>query len=103
MAKAGLPRGQYNQVANYVMLQQEINIAIGDKAPDEYMAKVVEQCETGQLCYGGIADRASLEANLSENCIPPEFLSMTVADYPAFLEKRRARMAEKIRRYYESL
>ncbi len=103
LSKAGLPRGQYNQVANYVMLQQEINIDIGAKAPCEYMAKVLEQCETGKACYGGITDRAALEANLRENCIPEEFLTMTVDDYPAFLERRRVLMAQKMRRYYESL
>lgn len=103
LSKAGLSRGQYNQVANYVMLQQEINIEIGAKAPNEYMSKVIEQCETGEPCYGGITDRTTLDENLRDNCIPTEFLTMTVNDYSSFLEKRRSLMAQKMRHFYESL
>ncbi len=33
----GMQRGEYNQVANYVYTQTEINIAIGKKAPNEYL------------------------------------------------------------------
>lgn len=34
----------YNQIANYVYTQSEINIKIKDQAPKEYMAQVKEQC-----------------------------------------------------------
>ena len=37
--KFGLTRSQYNQVANYVYTQQEINIAIGNAPPEEYTGK----------------------------------------------------------------
>ena len=33
LKKQGLARGRYNQIANFVLAQSEINIAIGDKAP----------------------------------------------------------------------
>jgi hypothetical protein len=33
LKKNGLARGQYNQIANYVVAQSEINIAIGNKKP----------------------------------------------------------------------
>jgi hypothetical protein len=32
----GLTRGRYNQIANFVLAQSEINIAIGDKPPEVY-------------------------------------------------------------------
>lgn len=35
LKKNGFTRGQYNQIANYVITQSEINIAIGDKEPQK--------------------------------------------------------------------
>ena len=37
------------------------------------------------------------------NCIPREVVNMTYADYTEFLKQRRVMMAQKIRKYYESL
>lgn len=34
LKKQGLSRGRYNQIANFVLAQSEINIAIGDRAPE---------------------------------------------------------------------
>jgi hypothetical protein len=45
MKKQGLSRAQYNQVANYVYSQSEINIAMGNRAPTAYMQSVLAQCE----------------------------------------------------------
>lgn len=99
----GIPQSQYNQIANYVFIQQEINIRIRDAAPCVYMRKVTEQCQTGQPVYGGITDEAELRGNLQQNCVPDDFASMDIADYGRFLDERRALMAEKIRAYYFSL
>ena len=33
LKKTGLQRGRYNQIANFVLAQSEVNIAISDKAP----------------------------------------------------------------------
>ncbi len=96
-------KAQYNQIANYVYLQSEINIKIKDTAPKVYMADVIKQCETKEAVYGGITDVDILKANLKANCIPEEFIEMDVSDYDRFLEMRRHLMAEKIRAYYESL
>lgn len=103
LKKHGLSRGQYNQVANYVMTQSEINIAIGDKTPLQYFREVFEQCEGGPLKYGGIQDKEELLANLKMNCIPYEPELLTVENFERFLEKRRALMSEKIRDYYRML
>ena len=96
-------KGQYNQIANYVYLQTEINIKISDDAPKEYMSVVMEQCESGKGVYGGITDRKILKKNLEMNCIPDGFENMTIEDYPKFLEERRKLMAAKMRKYYEAL
>ena len=103
LTKHGIPQTQYNQIANYVFLQQEINIKIGNKAPNEYMAAVFEQCRTKTPVYGGIVDEEALRSNLTQNCIPDNFAQMTIADYPNFLDKRRKLMAAKIKAYYYSL
>jgi len=103
LKRNGLSRGQYNQVANYVMTQSEINIAIGDKPPFQYFREVFEQCEGGPLKYGGIKNREELIANLKMNCIPSDPDLLTFENFERFLEKRRALMSEKIRDYYRML
>ena len=48
LKKLGLARGRYNQIANFVLAQSEINIAIGDKAPEKYFIELAEQCGGGK-------------------------------------------------------
>ena len=103
LTKHKLERGMYNQIANYVFLQQEINIKISDDAPCIYMQEVVNQCKTKKPVYGGIIDKAVLAENLRQNCIPDGFENMDINDYQEFLIRRRKLMAQKIREYYESL
>ncbi len=103
LTKNGVPQSMYNQIANYVFLQQEINIKISDEAPCVYMKKVFDQCQTKKPVYGGIVDDFELRKNLEQNCIPVGFEEMDIADYNNFLEMRRKLMAEKIRNYYFSL
>lgn len=99
----GYERGNYNQIANLVYAQQEINIKIGKKAPKDYMGEVRKQCKGGKLKYGGIANEKDLDENLKQNCIPKEFDTMEMEDYQYFLMERRKLMAEKIKEYYYSL
>jgi hypothetical protein len=99
----GLKRSEYNQVANYVYTQQEINIAIGNEPPQEYMEKIRQQCEGGDLAYGGITDLNDLYRNLDENTIPIEFLKGDLFDYKDFLAERRKAIAAKLKDYYFSL
>jgi hypothetical protein len=100
----GNSRAEYNQVANYALTQQEINIKIGDKNPSEYFAQALAQCESGNPIFGGIQDKADLLQNFKENCIPIDMaLSGNLSDYPAFLAERRVLMAKKIRDYYQQL
>jgi hypothetical protein len=100
----GNSRAEYNQVANYALTQQEINIKIGDKNPSEYFAQVLAQCESGNPIFGGIQNKSDLLENFKENCIPIDMvLSGNLTDYPAFLAERRVLMANKVRRYYQQL
>ena len=101
--KHGLSRGRYNQIANFVIAQSEINIAIGDKAPEIYFSELVEQVVNGKRRYGGITDEALLRENLAENCVPASLLDGTQPDYESFLAERRRLMAHKIKRWFEVL
>lgn len=99
----GFSAARYNQVANFVIAQSEINIAIGDKAPDVYFSELVDQCSGGSPRYGGIADIDEMRTNLETNCVPASVLNGSIPDYDDFLEERRKMMAEKIHLYFKSL
>jgi len=99
----GLMRGKYNQVANFVYLQQEINIKIGDSAPQDYLGKVFDQCDAGDPVYGAITDAEQLRDNLETNCLPADLSSYLLENYEAFLQERRKLMANKIKHYYWAL
>jgi hypothetical protein len=93
----------YNQIANYVIAQSEINIAIGSKAPQLYFAELRNQVANGAKKYGGIVDRDELLRNLRMNCIPEAMLDGEVKSYESFLEDRRRLMALKIKSWFEAL
>ena len=103
LQKHGFPRGRYNQIANYVVMQREINIAIGNKAPATYFSELEEQCRNGTTHYGGITDSAQLRENLVTHCLPQGMETATAEDYDTFLQQRRKLMAAKIRDYYRAL
>jgi hypothetical protein len=103
LKKNNLKRGEYNQIANYVYMQSEINIKIGNKAPKHYFGDLKEQCTGGQIKYGGITDYNELLDNLRMNCIPEEIFDMDIKDYNEFLRLRRELIAKKIENYYKSL
>ena len=103
LKKNGLPRSRYNQIANYVVMQGEINIAIGDDPPKAYFGALWRQCENGEARYGGITDADELRTNLLAHCIPHGMEEAEVGDYDGFLKERRLLMAGKIRDYYRSL
>ncbi len=99
----GLSRGNYNQIANYVIAQSEINIGIGAKAPTTYFDELSKQCAGGERKYGGILDRADMLENFRMNCIPESMLDGGVKDFDMFLAERRGLMALKIKKWFESL
>jgi hypothetical protein len=103
LKKSGLTQSRYNQIANYVLTQSEINIAIGDREPREYFSDIFAQCNKGQLKYGGITDIEELKSNLSAHCIPESVVDMTVESYDTFLAERRRLLAEKMKAYFQML
>lgn len=103
LKKNGVTRGQYNQVANLVIAQSEINIAVGNKEPSQYFTELLNQCDGGTRRYGNIVDPGRLRDNLRTNCIPEGLERMTFNDYQGFLSERRELMAQKMKTYFESL
>jgi len=103
LKKQGLSRGRYNQIANFVLAQSEINIAIGDKAPERYFMELSEQCNGGTKKYGGITDLDDLTHNLQVHCLPITLLDGKAPAYDEFLEERRRLMALKIKQWFEVL
>jgi hypothetical protein len=103
LKKQGLSRGRYNQIANFVLAQSEINIAIGDRAPEVYFRELAEQCAGGPKKYGGITDLAEMRANLWMSCLPESLLDDVAIKYDDFLEQRRGLMAQKIKTWFEAL
>lgn len=94
---------KYNQVANYIYLDTQVNKAIRDEAPAVYFSKVKEQCQTKNVAFGNIMSDTLLKTNLAENCIPNNVDQMTFENYDEFLQKRRMLMADMIHQYYMGL
>jgi uncharacterized protein with ParB-like and HNH nuclease domain len=96
-------RTKYNQVANYVYLDTQLNISIGAKAPNEYFKLAFEQCETKSIIYGNITELECLLQNMETNCIPNSIVDMDSSNYEEFLMQRRHLMAKKIKGFYKAL
>ena len=103
LQKQGLSRGRYNQIANFVIAQSEINIAIGDKAPEVYFGDIAGQVTGGVKRYGGIAEPERLRENFAHNCLPASMIDGEVPEYDDFLAERRRLMALRIKEWFEVL
>ena len=103
LQKHGLQRGRYNQIANYVIMQSEINIAIGAQPPATYFSSLRDQCRNGVPRYGGITNTDQLQENLAAHCIPDGMEAVSIHGYEEFLKRRRELMATKIKEYYSGL
>lgn len=94
----------YNQEANYVYLDRPVNIAVGKKAPKEYLKEMEARCLANTDDKSGlIYDIDKFKENLQTNCVPIEAIDMDFNSYEEFLEMRRKLMAAKIKKYYYSL
>jgi hypothetical protein len=103
LRKNGLERGKYNQIANYVYMQSEINIKVGNKAPKSYFELINKQIEDDNKLVSGISNQNELIENLKSNCVPESIMTMEIEDYQEFLIQRRKFMAQKIKNYYFTL
>ncbi|SFA69611.1 Protein of unknown function DUF262 [Poseidonocella pacifica] len=99
----GLTRGRYNQIANFVLAQSEINIGIGDRDPKVYFNELADQCNGGLKKYGGITTGEEMRSNLQMSCLPVSLLDGDIPTFDDFLEQRRRLMAHKIQTYFEGL
>ena len=99
----GFSRNYYNQNANFVYLDTQVNKSIGKKAPYVYFSEAVQQCKTQAITCGSITGVEQLKENLAANCIPFDICKYTYRDYEQFLAARRKLMAQKIKGYYYSL
>ena len=100
LKKKGLTQRKYNQVANYVYTQSEINVSISNKEPMSYLDELLKQCNNGQTKYGGIKNKEDLLENFKENDIPHEIFNFKFENYDGFLDLRRNLIAQKLKRYY---
>lgn len=98
-----MSRGQYNQIANFVVTQSEINVAISDKPPSRYFAELAEQVRGGKKKYGGIDNEDELRQNLAAHCIPLSMIEGQIPDYDDFLRQRRLLMSMKLKAWFEKL
>ena len=103
LSKNGLDRSKYNQIANYVYMQSEVNIKVGNKPPKDYFELVRSQILNNNKLVSGITSEKDLLDNLKMNCVPPEIMDMRIEDYQDFLNSRRKLMSYKIKEYYNSL
>ena len=94
---------KYNQVANYIYLDTQVNKVISDDPPCVYFAKVENQCATKEIVLGNISEESLLNSNLEENCIPSNISTMDISSYDAFLVERRKMMASLMKKYYKGL
>jgi hypothetical protein len=103
LKQLGKSRGEYNQIANFVLAQSEINIAIGAEDPKGYFKVLAKQVDGGKKKYGGITDEKELRTNLRAHCLPESLLDGDVPEYEEFLAQRRVLMAKKIKNWFGSL
>lgn len=99
LRELGIPKKEYSQIANLVVIQRDINIPIGDTAPTVYFSQLQAGCGNGEPPYGGIENSEELQGNLDDHCIPEDVFD----NYDEFLNERRRLMVNKIRNYYFSL
>ena len=100
LQKNGFDRSKYNQIANYVYMQSEINIKVGNKPPKEYFKLINEQMDNGNKLVSGLSNKEELFTNLKMNCVPEEIINMDIDHYNDFLVSRRKLMSLKIKEYY---
>ena len=103
LKKNGLQRGKYNQIANYVIMQSEINIAIGNKSPAVYFSKLLEHCNNGAAAFGAITSLDEMRENFAMHCVPNGMENKAIEHYEEFLMERRKLISQKIKSYYFQL
>ena len=78
-----------NQIANFTYLDYATNIDISDKAPGQYVGE-----------YRKRLGEADYQKTCEAHALPENFESM---DYLTFLEQRRLKMAQVVKKAYQKL
>jgi hypothetical protein len=100
LVKHGVERSDYNKIANFVYLRDDINIKVSDQEPARYMARVKEY----NGAFGSdITSDTELAENLENNALPDSLLTATHEDFFDFMQERRKLMALIVKDYYETL
>lgn len=92
LKKEGFRQTERNQIANMVYLEFLLNIDISDDPPQKYIADIKKKYYKGR--------ENQLGNELLNHSIQPDFMTM---DYDVFLERRRADMANYIRKTFEGI
>ncbi|MGO3689520.1 MAG: GmrSD restriction endonuclease domain-containing protein [Psychroflexus halocasei] len=103
LSNHGFKPKAYNQVSNFAVIEQSINIKVGKMPPEDYMQKVKTEIEETKVNLTTITSLQDLEDNLRENDIPISICNSTFEDYESFLAERRQLMAKRIKAYYHNL
>ena len=93
LKKNGLDKSKYNQIANYVYMQSEINIKVGNKSPRDYFEIITTQIQDSSRQVSGLSTQQELLGNLQMNAVPAEIMQMSINNYNDFLTARRKLMA----------
>jgi hypothetical protein len=100
LVKHGIDRSDYNKIANFVYLRDDINIKVSDLEPAQYMAKIKDF----KGAFGSdISSNGILAENLKENSVPFSLVTATYEDFFEFMDQRRKLMALVVKEYYEKL
>ena len=100
LVKHGYDKSNYNRIANFVHLRNDINISVSDLAPREYLGDILSG---GNNHHSDIVNEAEMINNFEDNAIPKILLQAEVDDYDEFLRQRQVLMAEMVREYYKTL
>lgn len=100
LAKHGYDKSQFNRIANFTYLSNDINTKVSNAEPKVYMGNILN----GEGYYGSpLANEIEVKQNLKEVAIPEMLINATHEDYDEFMRQRRTLMANKVREYYNSL
>ena len=78
----------FNQTANYVVAQTEIDIPIGNMEPPVYFSQLLEQCNGSDSHYGNVTDPHELRENLAMSCIPDGIEKRALKTTPCVLDRK---------------
>ena len=100
LVKHGVERSDYNKIANFVYLRDDINIKVSDLEPAQYLTRIKQY----NGAFGSdISSDQMLEQNLKDNALPSTLITATHEDFLDFMEERRKHMALLVKEYYEAL